>query len=201
MIGPIDSRRVSWSAFQLARWNRARLPLRAAALALLLLTLACGSALAHGVPARQDERTIAGYHLLVNQYADPARVEQALPVTVAAAPDGPSLDGASLSLVGRPGLGTDGVATRAVPLIEEPLEPGSYAAEVAFSVAGSWELEVQVDGPVGSGAARVPVVVAAPSAIPVWLGWLIGLSPLAGLAWFATWNRRELGRLMAASPV
>jgi hypothetical protein len=179
---------------------RSRRPVRAAVLAVGLLLLGCGSALAHGVPARQDERTIAGYHLLINQYADPARVEQALPVTVSAAPDGPSLDGASLSLVGRPGLGTDGVATRAVPLIEEPFEPGSYAAEMTFSVAGSWEIEVQVDGPAGSGAARVPVVVAAPSAIPVWLGWLIGLSPLAGLAWFGTWNRRELRRLLAASP-
>jgi hypothetical protein len=149
-------------------------------------------ALAHGVPARHDERPIAGYRLQINQYAAPARVAQALQVTVSA--DGASLDGVVLTIRGRPGLGTDANPTRAVPLIEEPLEPGSYAAEVVLPVAGTWDLEVQVDGPAGTGAVRVPVTVAAPAAMPVWLGWLIGLSPLAGLAWFARWTLRQSPR-------
>jgi len=44
----------------------------------------------------------------------------------------------------------------------------------------------------------VPITIAAPGAIPsVWLGYLIGLSPLLGLAWFAWWQRGYLHRLRA----
>jgi 2-polyprenyl-3-methyl-5-hydroxy-6-metoxy-1,4-benzoquinol methylase len=38
----------------------------------------------------------------------------------------------------------------------------------------------------------VPIIVASsPSAIPLWQGWAIGLSPLLGLAWFSWWNWRR----------
>jgi hypothetical protein len=40
--------------------------------------------------------------------------------------------------------------------------------------------------------ARLPVTVAALEATPMWLGWLVGLSPLVVLAWFAWWNKGYL---------
>ena len=79
----------------------------------------------------------------------------------------------------------------------DPAEPGSYTGEVSFPVRGAWDLQLHASGPEGEATADVPITVAAPSAIPVWIGWLIGLSPLVGLAWFAWWNRNYLRRLRA----
>ena len=168
--------------------------------ALGAVSLGAMPALAHGVPATQAERDVGGYRLIISQYADPAHVDQALPITVWAADGGATLDDVRLTAVGEPGLGTDATPTHAARLVEEPTEPGSYAAELELPVAGSWDVEVDVDGPAGSGSVRVPVQVAAPAAIPIWLGWAIGLSPLLGVAWFATWNSRELRRLSLAAP-
>jgi hypothetical protein len=153
-------------------------------------------AFAHGVPAIQTEGDIGGYHLVISQYADPAHVDQGLPITVWAGDGSAPLDDAALVAIGQPGLGTDATPTHSTRLVEEPLEPGSYAAEVLMPVAGAWDIEIDVDGPAGSGSVRVPVKVAAPAAIPVWLGWTIGLSPLLGIAWFARWNQRQLKPLM-----
>jgi hypothetical protein len=167
--------------------------------ALAATSLGAIPALAHGVPVKQAERDVGGYHLIVSEYADPAHVDQGLPITVWAADGSAPLDDAQLTAIGRPGLGTDATPTHVARLVEEPTEQGSYAAELAFAVAGSWDVEIDVDGPAGSGSVQVPVQVAAPAAIPVWLGWAIGLSPLLGVAWFASWNRRELRRLAATA--
>lgn len=125
-------------------------------------------AFAHGAPAIQTEGDVGGYHLVISQYADPAHVDQGLPITVWACDGSAPLDDAALVAIRQPGLGTD----------------------------GAWDLEIDLDGPAGSGSVRVPVKVAAPAAIPVWLGWAIGLSPLLGIAWFARWNQRQLKPLM-----
>jgi hypothetical protein len=53
---------------------------------------------------------------------------------------------------------------------------------------------VSLDGPQGPGTGSIVVTVSAPGAIPVWLGWLIGLSPLVGLAWFGLAQRRHWRR-------
>jgi len=63
-------------------------------------------------------------------------------------------------------------------------------------VQGAWRLEIEVNGAAGVGTVSLPIEVAGPPAIPIWLGWLIGLSPMLGLAWFAGWNRRYLRRLV-----
>ena len=52
--------------------------------------------------------------------------------------------------------------------------------EVNASVRGPWRLEVRAGGQ----TAALPIEVAGPPSIPIWLGWMIGLSPLVGLFWF-----------------
>jgi hypothetical protein len=152
-----------------------------------------------GTPAKSLQQQAGPYRLQINLYADPVGVEQPLNVAVQAAPGGPPLDGATVTITGQPGLGTDATTTRAVRLNEEQGVPGSFAGEIAFSISGAWDLQVQVSGPAGDGATRVPVAVAAPRAIPVWLGWTIGLAPpVLGLIWFGWWNRGYLARLRAA---
>jgi len=64
-------------------------------------------------------------------------------------------------------------------------------------VRGAWQVGIDLDGPAGHGSASLDVTVSAPNAIPPWLGWLIGLSPLIGCAWLTwqQWNYRR--RLLA----
>ncbi len=48
-----------------------------------------------------------------------------------------------------------------------------------------------------AGQASFPITVAAPGAMPIWLGWLIGLTPLVGVAWLVWHQRRYRQKLLA----
>ena len=48
---------------------------------------------------------------------------------------------------------------------------------------------IVVTGSAGRGEVSVPVLATAPPAIPLWLGWLIGFIPLAGLLAFLSTQR------------
>jgi hypothetical protein len=166
-------------------------------LCLALSALLAAPASAHQEAARTEQLQAGPYLLSVQLYDDPAHVEQPLMLTVHSLPSSASLDEAAVTVTGVPGPGVDATQTPATNLRPDPAEPGSYTGEVSFPVRGTWDLQLEVSGPQGEGTANVPVTVAAPSAIPVWLGWLIGLSPLVGVAWFAWWNRNYLRRLRA----
>ena len=164
---------------------------------LLLLALPIASVSAHEEAARTEQLSAGPYLLWVQLREDPAQVEQPLELAVQSLPDGAALDGATITVTGVPGLGTDATRTRETVLQPETDEPGSYTGQVSFPVRGAWDLEVRVSGPAGEGTASVPLTVAAPAAIPVWLGWLIAMSPLIGVGWFMWWNRGYLRRLRA----
>jgi hypothetical protein len=169
---------------------------------LLLATLAVGLALAGAAPAFAHAERPAStttleagpYLLVVALYAEQPRAGEELPVAVT-----PGLGAAAPSqvrVVARPGLGTNATPIRA-ELAPDPDDPGSYAGSVRLSVTGAWLLEVVAAGPAGDGRALVPVTAAAPGAVPVWLGWLVGLAPLLGVVWFGWWQHRYLRRLEA----
>lgn len=144
---------------------------------------------------RVEVRQAGPYVLDIVLDADPPHVERSLGITVRALPGTPPLDGVSLTVTGLPGDRTHAVPTRVRRLRPDPREPGDYAGEIAFAVAGAWVLEVRAAGPAGTGAVRLPLTVGAPPAIPVWVGWMIGLSPLIGVIWFGWWNLGYLRRL------
>ncbi len=162
-----------------------------------LLALPTAPVIAHEDAARTGELSAGPYLLSVQLYDDPVQVGQPLEVTVRSLPGGPTLEDATVTVTGVPGLGTDATQTREIAMQPETAEPGSYAGEVSFPVRGAWDVRIRVSGPAGEGTASLPVTVAVPGAIPVWLGWLVGLSPLVGLVWFAWWNRGYLRRLRA----
>lgn len=169
----------------------------------VLLAFPTIPATAHEDAARTEQLSAGPYLLSVQLHDDPAQVEQPLELAVQPLPGGAALDDATVTVIGVPGLGTDATQTRESTLRPETGEPGSYTGQLSFPVRGAWDLELRVSGPAGEGTASLPMTVAAPEAIPVWLGWLIGMSPLAGLAWFVWWNRGYLRRLRAeeaASP-
>ena len=117
-----------------------------------------------------------------------------LDVLVERARGGPALTGVTVTLRGRPGRGTPGTATRAVVMRPAP-DPGVLRGRVELPVRGSWDLVFYVSGPAGDGVGALGVTAGVAGAMPVWAGWLIGLSPLLGLAWFAWWNHGYLQRL------
>jgi hypothetical protein len=180
-----------------------RRPCMAALLAgpalLLALALAAPPASAHAErPASTTTVEAGAYPLTVALYADPPRAGQEFAVVVTPAPGSVAPD--AVRLVARPGLGTNATPTRAL-LTPDPDAPGSFAGTAHLPVVGPWLLDVLVDGPAGPATATVPVTAGAPGAVPIWLGWALGLAPLLGLAWFVGWQHRYLRRLEAASGV
>ena len=162
---------------------------------LMAVVLPAFPAWSHEGLARTVAVQAGSYRLVVGFMSDPPHVENPLEVTVRADAGGPSLEGATLTLIGLPGLGTDATPTRLVNLKPQAGEPGEYAGAVSLTVRGAWNLRLDIQGPGGSGTVFLPVTVAAPAAMPPWLGWLIAMSPLSGVAWFGWWNRRYLERL------
>ena len=160
-------------------------------LCLILVTLLAGVgpvAALHQPSARTEERAAGPYRMLVRLSPDPARVMEPLRIVVA----GQTLAGAMVTLIGQPALGNNAMPTRPVRLIEDASAPGQYAAMITFQIVGAWELDLRVEGAGGSGRTLVPIVVSiSPSAVRQWQGWMIGLSPLLGLAWFGWWNWRR----------
>ena len=151
------------------------------------LLLASGVALAAG-PAHSETLRAGPYIVDVNLFQYPPITDQAVEVTVVPHASGLHLSGRIALL---PGLGTD-----AVPLYASltPLDSsGALKGSIRLPVRGAWTVQVQLNGPAGSGQASFPIVVAAPGAIPIWLAWLIAVLPLLGIAWLV-WQQYRYRR-------
>ncbi len=155
-----------------------------ALLALAPLAVAPGRA----AGTRTDVYPAGPYAVRVTR-VDPVEVGRATDFALALAP----ADDASVVAITLPGPGTAGRPGRAVAVAG--WRPGTYLVRATFPVRGAWVLALAVAGRAGRGQAAVPVTVAAPGAIPQWLGWAIGLSPLAGLAAFLAFQVRTARRL------
>jgi hypothetical protein len=178
-----------------------RLLARGLALTLLVGGLALSQAtpaLAHDERPASLTRVDAGpYSLTVAVYTDQPVAGQDFAVLVSpAAGAGPAPE--RVRLVARPGLGTDATPVRAA-LVPDPDGPGGFAGTARLPVTGAWLLDVVVDGPAGEGRATLHMTAAAPGALPPWVGWAVGLSPLLGLVWLGWWQHRYLRRLEAAA--
>ncbi|HJT56432.1 MAG TPA: hypothetical protein VJ761_08055, partial [Ktedonobacteraceae bacterium] len=169
------------------------LPLIAlAAFIALLNVMVPGIALASGGPAHTETLMAGPYIIDVNLYQDPPMTDQSVKVTVVPHQSGLHLSGSILVV---PGLGTDAVELRSQLL---PVgQSNTLVGSIRMPVRGAWNVVVQVNGPQGSGQASFPITVAAPGAIPIWLGWLIALVPLLGVAWLVWHQRRYRRKLLA----
>lgn len=99
-----------------------------------------------------------------------------------------------------PAPGTAGKAFGPVTLGTYPGIEGAWALEFpALMAPGQWQWEIEVDGHHGKGVGRSePFTVLDPPAVPLWLGWILGLFPLYGILWF---GGREFRRVKAAMAV
>jgi hypothetical protein len=107
--------------------------------------------------------------------------------------------GVSLSAEAQPGQGT--VATPVQAQIDGARSGFDFQGRVAIPVRGIWGLRFHLEGAGVVEEPVLPLLVGAPGAIPTWLGWMIGLAPLLGVAAFGVWQARELRRLLRLVPV
>lgn len=158
-----------------ARWS-VRLGL-ALALALLLLLCAPTRARAHG-PGLIRTLAAGPYVVDVALSDYPPITDQVIDVTVTPHESGLNLSGSVTAL---PGLGTDAVPLRsALTPVRGSID---LVGAIHMPVRGAWNIAVQLNGPRGKGAATFAIVVGAPGAIPIWLGWVIGLTPVYVFLW------------------
>jgi hypothetical protein len=88
------------------------------------------------------------------------------------------LEGAELEVTAIPGTKVAAVPVKA-KLTSDPTNARQYFGSVNLPVSGLWILDVYIKGAEGEGAATAPILAGAPPALPLWLGWLIGLIPAA----------------------
>jgi len=147
-------------------------------------------------PLETQTAQIGPYRLLLSFYSLP-RVGQQLNMTIEPRTHDVRLQFSQAVL--NPAAGTDAIPAR-VALAAESDTPGVYDINVTPSVRGLWLLHVTVSGPSGSVVGDIPINVLGPPAMPLWLGWLIGLLPLPVLITFI-WSqvRWRARRRMVAS--
>lgn len=147
---------------------------------------------ASGGPARTVTLAAGSYIVDINLYEDPPVTDQSVEVTVIPHDSGLRLSGRILMV---PGLGTDAVE------LHSQLSPmgrsNTLIGAVRMPVRGAWQIMIQLDGPRGKGEASFAVTVAGPGAMPVWLAWLIALTPMVGIGWMLWHQRRYRQKLLA----
>ena len=172
-------------------------PLRTIALCAMLALLALGGAPAYAQasqPLKTIDVQVGSYPLRVSYYSE-VQGGGALEFGIAPQPGG-AVPG-SYVVMAVPGTTVNAVPVRA-SLERDPERPGGVRGSVNLPVSGQWMLSVDVIGPLGHAAADVPILAAAPPAIPVWLGWLIGLLPVWVLVGFVLWQARRSAATRAA---
>lgn len=152
------------------------------------------TALASGGPANTETLMAGPYLIEVNLYQYPPWTDQSDEVTVVPHNHTLQLTG---TIIMQPGLGTDAVPLHAK--LEPQGQDGTLVGSIRMPVRGAWTIVVQLNGPQGPGQASFPILVAAPGAIPIWLGWLIALTPLLGVAWLVWHQYRYRHRLMGSA--
>jgi hypothetical protein len=146
-------------------------------------------------PVRSETRYAGAYTLRIDLYSDPPFTGRRYTFDVLVSATTPAdLRGLTLAASAIPDAGTNATPVRA-SLSPASSSAGGFQGYVTMAVRGSWLLRFDVAGPAGSSSADLPLRVAAPTAIPIWLAWLIGLSPLLGLLLFGVRQRSYLARL------
>jgi len=167
-----------------------RLLLLVGIVALLVVLIELGFSVAattHGsTPARVVHVNAGPYPLTINLYKDPANAGYALPFSIA--PQQGINGTLTYDVFSVPMHGIHATPVRASLSPDANIHNGVQGT-AEITVQGNWTLRITVTGPSGTDVVEVPITATAPSAIPLWLGWLIGLIPLYGLLAFLLLQR------------
>ena len=143
------------------------------------------AATTHGdTPVRVEHLNAGPYPLTLNLYKDPANAGYALPFAITTQAQSPL----TYNVTSVPAHGIHATPVRA-GLTPDGHNGVNGAAEIP--VRGVWTLHIVVNGSAGQASVDAPITATAPPAIPLWLGWLIGLIPIYGLFAFLLSQRRR----------
>lgn len=146
----------------------------------------------HGnTPVRVVHVTAGPYPLTLNLYKNPANAGYALPFAITPQ----TQDQLTYNVTSVPAKGIHATPVRA-GLTPDGHNGINGAAEIP--VQGDWTLHITVNGAAGTGVVDVPITAVAPPAIPLWLGWLIGLIPIYGLFAFLLSQRGRKKQVVEA---
>jgi hypothetical protein len=163
-------------------------------LVLLALLAAPHDAGAHtGEPERQERVKAGPYTLELRYYSVPRSGQNLLLMIVPVDGGQPT----TIRVMAEPGAGVEATPAE-VRTVADPDDPTATDALIPLSTTGLWVLTIEADGSAGAGEAEIGVIAAAPGAIPVPVGWAIGLSPLIGVVGFAAAQRRWMRSVHAA---
>lgn len=73
-------------------------------------------------------------------------------------------------------------------------DPLKRQVKIDFPISGNWYLYLNLKGAAGTVPLRIAARVESPPRMPEWLAWVIGLSPLVGIAGFAIGQWRHVRR-------
>jgi hypothetical protein len=135
----------------------------------------------HGAPVRFVDTTAGAYPLKVAFYADPINAGDV--ILFAIAPASGTQESLHYTVTATPGPGVSGSLTQS-DLGAPQSTPYGTPGSITFVTRGNWTMHIVVNGAAGQGQADIPITAVAPSAIPTWLAWNIGLLPLYGLLVF-----------------
>lgn len=156
-----------------------------------LTALSSKAARAQDGPVQTETLAAGPYVIDVNLYQSQPFTDTPLEMTVVPHDHTLHLQG---RIIADPGLGTNAVELRA-PLSPLAANSTTLRGAISMPVQGAWQIGIALNGPQGSGTAHFSVTVAAPGAIPVWLGWLIAVTPLLGVAWWL-WRQHRYRRTL-----
>ena len=145
--------------------------------ALWLLALLATGGYAHAQssdPLRTFSARLGPYPVEVEYYNTPSG-GQALSFRVV--PKNREAAPSSYAVTAVPDTTLDAIPVKAT-LAPDKDGSGAVRGTVNLPVSGQWLLLIDADGPLGKGSGSAPVLASAPPAIPLWLGWLIGLTPV-----------------------
>ncbi len=125
------------------------------------------------------------YALTVNLYDYPANAGFTLPFSIQAQP----AQQITYSVFSVPTGDIPATPVRA-SIGPDAHHMGGIQGDAEITVQGPWVLRIAVHGAAGSGTVDVPIVATAPPAIPLWLGWFIGVIPLIILLLFLVMHGR-----------
>jgi hypothetical protein len=163
---------------------------------LLACAALCSSAITAAAqgPVRSETRYAGAYTLRIDLYSDPAFAGRGYTFDVLVNAATPAdLRGLTLAVSAIPEPGTNATTVRAS--VSPARQTGGFQGSVTMGVRGSWVLRFTVGGAAGTNAFDLALRVAAPTAIPIWFAWFIGLAPLLGLLFFGIRQRSYLARL------
>ncbi len=161
----------------------------------VLLLLTPTIALAAGdTPASIHTMAAGPYIVDIKLYEDPPFVDTLTDIAVVPHDRGLQLQGKVRVM---PGPGTEAKPLQ-YTLSALNDASGTLRGQIRMPVRGAWDIQVQLSGTKGEGTATISTVVAAPGAIPTWLGWLIGSSPLVFIA-FWIWHQHRYRNKLAAT--